>query len=141
MVEPCCRGNSSTFFNITDPCSAENIQNNVNFAKNCAAAGLQPGFVANTNASITGTTGGNPNLDPEKSISYTGGLVIQPPIVPNLAITLDYYSIKIKNAITQVAAQDVINNCFASGAGLDPQFCDLLKRGPDRTSTSSPPLS
>lgn len=123
---------SSTFFNITDPCSAENIQNNVNYARNCATAGLPTGFVANTNASITGTTGGNPHLDAETSFSYTGGIVVQPPIIPNLAITLDYYSIKIKNAITQVNAQDVINNCFGSAAGLDPTFCGLLKRGADQ---------
>ncbi len=121
----------STFFNITDPCSAENIQNNVNYAKNCAAAGLPAGFVANTNASITGTTSGNPNLNPERSISYTGGLVFQPTFAPGLSISLDYYSIKIKDAITNVQAQDIINNCFGSAAGLDPTFCSLLKRGAD----------
>jgi len=123
---------SSTFFNITDPCSQENIQNNVNFAKNCQAAGIPPGFVANTNASITGTSSGNPHLDAERSFSYTVGLVLQPPIVPNLAITLDYYSIKIKDAIVNVAAQDIINNCFGSATGLDPTFCKLLTRGPDQ---------
>ena len=123
---------SSGFFNITDPCSSENIGNNVNYAKNCAAAGIPAGFNANTNASITGVSSGNPNLDPEKSISYTGGIVFQPTIVPNLAITLDYYSIKIKNAISLVQAQDVINNCFGSSAGLDPNFCSLLKRGADQ---------
>ena len=123
---------SSGFFNITDPCSAENIGNNVNFAKNCAAAGIPAGFKANTNASITGVSSGNPNLDPEKSIRYTGGFVIQPPMIPGLAITLDYYSIKIKNAISLVAAQDVINNCFGSSAGLDTNFCSLLGRGSDQ---------
>jgi outer membrane receptor protein involved in Fe transport len=123
---------SSGFFNITDPCSTENIGNNVNYAANCAAAGIPAGFNANTNASIVGQSSGNPNLEPEKSISYTGGLVFQPPIVPGLAITLDYYSIKIKNAISLIAAQDVINNCFGSSAGLDPNFCSLLTRGSDQ---------
>jgi iron complex outermembrane receptor protein len=123
---------SSGFFLITDPCSAENIANNVNYAKNCAAAGLPAGFTANTNASITGVSSGNPNLDPEKSISYTGGIVFQPPIIPSLSITLDYYSIKIKNAISLVQAQDVINNCFGSAAGLDSNFCSLMKRGADQ---------
>ena len=123
---------TSGFFNILDPCSTENIGSNVNYAKNCAAAGLPTGFTASTNASIIGQSSGNPNLDPEKSISYTGGLVVQPPIVPGLAITLDYYSIKIKNAISLVAAQDVINNCYGSSAGLDPNFCSLLTRGSDQ---------
>jgi iron complex outermembrane recepter protein len=117
------------FFNVTDPCSAENIGSHANFAKNCATAGIPAGFVANTNASIVGQTSGNPNLDPEKSISYTGGLVFQPPIIPGLAVTLDFYAIKIKNAITNVAAQDIINNCFDS-ASLDPTFCSLFTRDP-----------
>jgi outer membrane receptor protein involved in Fe transport len=117
------------FFTVVDPCSQENIGTNTNFAKNCAAAGIPAGFIANTNASILGQSSGNPNLEPEKSISYTGGIVFQPPVVPGLAITLDYYSIKIKNAISQVAAQDVINNCFGS-ASLDPNFCSLFTRDP-----------
>jgi iron complex outermembrane receptor protein len=122
---------SSTFFNITDPCSAENINSHKNFAANCAKQGIPAGFVANTNASIVGQTSGNPNLDPEKSISYTGGLVFEPTDwVPGLAITLDFYAIKIKNAITQVAAQDIINNCYDS-ANLDPTFCSLFTRGSD----------
>jgi iron complex outermembrane receptor protein len=122
---------SSGFFNITDPCSAENIGNNVNYARNCAAAGIPGAFVANTNSSIIGTSSGNPNLNPEKSFSYTGGFVIQPPIVPGLAITLDYYSIKIKDAISLVSGQDVINNCYNASAGLAPEFCNLLTRGAD----------
>jgi outer membrane receptor protein involved in Fe transport len=120
------------FFNITDPCSTENIQNNVNYVANCAKAGLPAGFQANTNASITGQTKGNPELNPEKSISYTGGVVIQPPFAPGLAISLDYYSIKIKNAISLVQAQDVINNCYGSAAGLDTSFCSLFTRGGDQ---------
>ncbi|WP_325268753.1 TonB-dependent receptor plug domain-containing protein [Phenylobacterium sp.] len=119
------------FFQIVDPCSQENITNNVNFAKNCAAAGIPAGFSANNAATIKGQSSGNPNLDPEKSISYTAGLIFQPPGVPGLAITLDYYAIKIKNAITQVLAQDIINNCF-SGPSLDPTFCSLFTRGPDQ---------
>jgi len=120
------------FFNIVDPCSTENIGSNPNYAKNCAAAGLPVGFVANTNASITGTSSGNPNLDPEKSISYTLGFVLTPTVTPGLSVSLDYYSVKIKNAITNPAAQDVLNNCYGSAAGLDPTFCSLFTRGADQ---------
>jgi iron complex outermembrane receptor protein len=118
------------FFSVTDPCSVENIASNVNYAKNCAAAGIPAGFVANTNASIQGTSSGNPNLNPEKSFSYTGGVVLQPSFIPHLALTLDYYSIKIKNAIELVQAQDAINNCFNDSAGLNQQFCSLFTRDP-----------
>ena len=118
----------STYFNVTDPCSAENISTNLNYARNCAAAGVPANFVANTNASIVGQTSGNPNLGAEKSLSYTGGIVFQPPIIPHLSITGDYYSILIKDAITNVAAQDIIDNCYNNSAGLSSQYCSLFTR-------------
>jgi outer membrane receptor protein involved in Fe transport len=118
------------FFDVIDPCSVENITTHVNYAANCARQGLPAGFVANTNETITGVETGNPDLNPEKSISYTGGIVFQPPVVPGLAITLDFYAIKIKNAINEVSAQDIVNNCYDS-ANLDPTFCSLFTRGPD----------
>ena len=122
---------SGGFFNVSDPCDATNVGANINYAKNCAASGLPANFTSSTNASITGLTSGNSSLDPEKSISYTGGFIIQPHWVPRLQITLDYYAIKIKNAITNVSEQDIINNCY-SGASLDPQYCSLFTRGSDQ---------
>jgi len=119
-----------TYFNITDPCSANNITSNVNYAKNCAAAGVPVGFQADTNASIVGQTSGNPSLKPEKSLSYTGGFLVQPPMIPHLDITVDYYSILIRDAITQVAAQDIIDNCYNAAAGLDETYCKLFTRSP-----------
>jgi outer membrane receptor protein involved in Fe transport len=122
---------SPTYYNISDPCSVENISQNVNYAKNCAAAGIPTGFVANTNASIVGQTSGNPDLKPEKSLSYTGGIIFEPPIIPRLSLTADYYSILINDAITDVAAQDEIDNCYNNASGLSSQYCSLFTRGAD----------
>jgi outer membrane receptor protein involved in Fe transport len=80
--------------------------------------------------SIPGAISGNANLDPEKSRSYTVGFVLQPPTIPNLAVTLDYYSIRITDAIAQVQAQDILNNCYGSSGGLNAQFCSLFTRDP-----------
>jgi outer membrane receptor protein involved in Fe transport len=124
---------SPTFFSgLKDPCSSENINSNVNFAANCAAAGLPAGFVATTSVSVPGTVSGNPDLQPERSFSYTGGFVLQPSMIPGLSVTLDYYSIKIKDAIAEVAAQDILNNCYGSSAGLDQTYCSLFTREPVR---------
>jgi outer membrane receptor protein involved in Fe transport len=120
---------SPTYYaGIQDPCSTGNIGKNVNYAKNCAAAGIPAAFTALTNVSIPGSVSGNPDLDPEKSFSYTAGVVLTPSVVPNLAVTLDYYSIKIKDAITEVQGQDIVNNCYGSGGGLDPTYCSLISR-------------
>jgi outer membrane receptor protein involved in Fe transport len=118
------------FAGIKDPCSTENISSNANYARNCAAAGLPGNFVATSGVSVPGQESGNPNLNPERSFSYTAGVVLQPTMVPNLSVTLDYYSIKIKDAITEVAAQDIINNCYGSSAGLDETYCNLFRRDP-----------
>lgn len=127
----------ATNFPVRDPCSVENIGLNVNFAGNCAAAGLPPGFTATSNLSVPGSVSGNAKLDPETSISYTTGFVLQPPMVPNLAVTLDYYSIKIRDAITEVDAQSILDNCYGSSAGLDQTYCSLFTRGGARQNISS----
>ena len=45
------------------------------------------------------TTLASPNLDPEKSRSFTGGVIFEP--IRNLSFTVDYYNIKKTGAITQ----------------------------------------
>jgi outer membrane receptor protein involved in Fe transport len=121
---------TGTFFTVSDPCDAANIGTNVNYVVNCAAAGIPPGFVANVNVSPPGEVTGNADLKPERSISYTVGMVLQPKMVPNLSVTVDYYDIKIKDAISLIAAQDILNNCYGNAAGLDPTFCSLFTRDP-----------
>ena len=122
---------SGTFFFISDPCDASNINSDANFARNCAAQGIPAGFVANANVSPPGEVTGNPNLKPERSVSYTAGFVMQPTFLPNFSITVDYYNIEIKDAISLLQAQDILNNCYSSATGLDPSFCNLFTRGAD----------
>ena len=45
--------------------------------------------------------GGNKDLEPEKSDSFTAGVVFQP--TKNLVFTLDYFDIKVKNQITKIS--------------------------------------
>lgn len=122
---------TGTFFTISDPCDASNINSNANFPKNCAAQGIPAGFVANANVSPPGEITGNSNLKPERSITYTTGFVLQPTFLPNFSVTVDYYNIKIKDAISLLGAQDILNNCYSGAAGLDPDFCNLFTRGAD----------
>jgi iron complex outermembrane receptor protein len=122
---------SGTFFNVTDPCDVSELNVNVNRAANCALQGIKPTFVANANASIEGTISGNSALKPEVSSSYTLGGVFQPRFLRNFSMTIDYYNISIKHAITEVSAQDIVDNCYDSGAGLDPTYCSLFTRAAD----------
>ena len=61
------------------------------------------------------TFGGNVNLDTETADTYTVGLVLQPGgVASGLTITVDYYNIKVKDAIATATPGDVNAACFGT---------------------------
>jgi outer membrane receptor protein involved in Fe transport len=55
---------------------------------------------------------GNPNLKPEESDAYGVGIVFQPTFVPGFSASIDFWNMNIKDAITTLSAQQIINNCY-----------------------------
>jgi outer membrane receptor protein involved in Fe transport len=80
----------------------------------------------NTVYSLSATSTGNPAVEPEKADTFTVGAVYQPSQVDGLSMSLDWYSISIKDAISQLGPQAIIDNCFAGQAAL----CALITRDP-----------
>jgi len=85
----------------------------------CLAQGANPGNVQSIPEPISGqvlsTGGGNLNIRPEKSDSYTIGLVLQPSFLPGFSASVDYYNIKVSQAISAPTPADVIGACFGVG--------------------------
>jgi outer membrane receptor protein involved in Fe transport len=77
--------------------------------------------------SVNTVVGGNPNLKPEVSYNYTAGVVLTPSWIPNLTASVDYFHIKIGNAIGSVGGLNttIYQLCQATGA---PQYCGLVVR-------------
>lgn len=79
----------------------------------------------------TGIVGGNPNLGPEKSNSFTVGFVLAP--TKNLGMTIDYWSIELEKAIASVGATTILQRCF-NRDNANPTFsptnewCQLYNR-------------
>ncbi|HEY4030952.1 MAG TPA: TonB-dependent receptor [Caulobacteraceae bacterium] len=71
-------------------------------------------------------TGGNPNVKPEQSDTITVGGVYRPTWAPGLQASIDWYHIKVNDAIGQLAAQDIVNQCAAGAA----QACAQIVRDP-----------
>ncbi|HET9397433.1 MAG TPA: TonB-dependent receptor, partial [Sphingomicrobium sp.] len=69
---------------------------------------------------------GNPNLLPEVADTYTLGVVLQPRFIPGLAITVDYWNIKIKNLIGSPSFAGVFDDCFSGNAAA----CAQIQRAP-----------
>lgn len=68
-----------------------------------AVAGV-PNSYASGSYSIGTTATGNPSLNPEKSRSYTAGIVWEPR--DNLVFKVDYWNIQVRDLISQVSAGD-----------------------------------
>ncbi|MBB5986924.1 TonB-dependent receptor domain-containing protein [Sphingobium lignivorans] len=72
--------------------------------------------------------GGNDALHPEIADTWTAGLVLQPRMIPGLRFSVDYYDIKIRDAIDLVGAQVIADRCFQGGES----YCALITRDPAR---------
>ncbi len=116
------------FSSITDPCNTANINNNANRTKNCNTdLGALVANLPSITYSLPIVSGSNPNLQAEKSDSWTFGVVLTPKFVPGFALSIDYYNIKVKGIITSVAAQTILNNCY-DFSSLNNIFCQQFTR-------------
>ncbi|MDK8184879.1 MULTISPECIES: TonB-dependent receptor domain-containing protein [Sphingomonas] len=121
---------SQNFASVGDPCSARNIAGGTQYrAANCAAAGIPSTYDYVYAQTLEILSGGNPDLNVEKSDSYTYGVQFQPSFIPGLSISADYYNIKVNDVITAPSAQGIINSCYDSPTAGN-QFCQLFQRVP-----------
>lgn len=87
---------------------------------------------------INQTSGGNRKLNVEMADSFTFGFIVTPNALPNLVVTVDYYNIRIEDAITTPGPSDVFRPCFGPGTagdrftGANPASpgCRLIGRNP-----------
>ncbi len=101
-------GNAGSFFTfnaINDPINCKGGKNTNAGSVVNGACSLAPPYVQVTDAPLA----------PEKSTSYTFGMIIEP--MKGLNATLDYYNIEVKNLIV-------------TAAGNDPAFVPTFVRGP-----------
>jgi outer membrane receptor protein involved in Fe transport len=67
--------------------------------------------------------GGNAKLKPEQSKSTTFGLVLTP--LRSLAVTIDYFNIKVEDTISAVSPTTTLEKCLNTG---DARFCSQITR-------------
>jgi outer membrane receptor protein involved in Fe transport len=102
------------------------------FAPPGVAASKYGNIAANPAAQYQGLFGGNPNLQPEKADTFTAGVVVQPRFVPGLALTADYFNIKVKNIVGSLGFEQVLNGCMGfGGVPQDTTLCQFIHRDPN----------
>ena len=107
------------------------------------------GFFAQDNAIISG----NRKLESEEASTWTAGVVMRAPseaaLLQNLSLSVDFYNVKITNAIAPTDALTVYAKCFNSDGASNPSYsvndpggyCSLIHRDAvsgDRQSVNTP---
>jgi iron complex outermembrane receptor protein len=126
-------------FNYLDPCAdytaivgssngGRDTPQPANIQQNCLTFGIGPGQ-AQLNPQQSAVSAGNAALNPETSKNWTAGLVYSlsdsASWTSGLTMSLDFYNLKIDDAIQGRAPGDVVTACVNT---LDPLFCDLVPR-------------
>ncbi len=125
---------SETFPAVQDPCDGVTAASTGTYANACrqipaiAAAVRNGGTFQYTLAdtqSINGFDGGNRALQEEKGKTITLGAVIAPDQIRDFSLTIDYFDIKLTNAIGIVPRSTSIQQCLLTA---QPQFCNNVIR-------------
>ena len=100
-------------------------------------AGSFTDLLTGTSPTVPVTVSGNATLKPEVGKTIAAGFVLKPDAVPGLSLSLDYYNIKVIDAITNIQGTNpsVQATCYASG-GASP-YCALQTRPLNFTSTAA----
>ncbi|HEU4517567.1 MAG TPA: TonB-dependent receptor [Steroidobacteraceae bacterium] len=114
-----------------DPCGAAARDPNASDAE-CIATGVPAGLVGSPSLDSPANQyyfqqRGNADLIPETSDTYSYGVVFQPRFAPGLAVTIDYFDIKIEDTIATFGANNTWTACYTNN---DPAACARIHRTP-----------
>ncbi|WP_166212988.1 TonB-dependent receptor domain-containing protein [Cognatiluteimonas telluris] len=119
---------------LVDPCGSATHPGPIDpsFAAACGAQGIPTTFTQ-ANTQIIKFTGGNPDLQPERSKNYSFGAVWSPSWAENLSwsrrmdFEFDYYHYKVTDAIQAPDTQALLNGCY--DGSITGTACSGFTRG------------
>ncbi|MQQ99911.1 TonB-dependent receptor [Glaciimonas soli] len=99
-----------SLYELNDPQSKTFTQSSYNDPTLCPGGVAIPGANAAQacNQQFYKLQGGNPNLQPEKSTTFTLGTVFEP--VKNVTMSIDYWNIQLKNQVSVIPEADIFAN-------------------------------
>lgn len=126
----------TSFIGIFDYCSADSpLIARPDIAAACIRNGVPANLVGTALLSTfaLGTSRGNPDLDAERARTLTLGGVLAPRAIAGLSFALDYFDIRIRQAIGVFGGGGgfVISGCITGGGDPADPLCQAYDRGPD----------
>ncbi|WP_294061134.1 TonB-dependent receptor [Sphingomonas sp.] len=130
-------GTRRSFESAIDPCSDRQpaAQRTDAVRAVCAATGVPAGNIFGAiqpNTIIPTDFGGNPNLGPEKSDTWTAGVVFTPSFLPRFRASVDYFNIELEGAIAALGGglSNTLNLCYNVIQDAGSEFCRAVQRDP-----------
>ena len=96
---------------------------------------IPAGQPAQASYAYSGFGTGNPNLEVERADQWNIGGVLSPRFLPGFNLSVDYFNIKVKDAISSFGAQAIVNLCYLGNA----DFCSAVSIDPARTQNPAQP--
>ena len=105
-----------------DPCNGVDATTTGNIADNCRSVAAIANRIANDGAfnltqvesqNTTTFSAGSPTVQEEEADSFTIGAIFTPVSLEGLSVAVDYYNIKIEDAIRVPSGTDVMNRCYS----------------------------
>ncbi|MDA5194998.1 TonB-dependent receptor [Govanella unica] len=81
--------------------------------------------VLNRTYQVLISTKGNAGLKPEIANTFTAGVVFSNLLIPGFRASIDYYDIKVKDAIAAITFRSIVDRCYRD----QPALCSLITRG------------
>lgn len=128
------QGGSEGFPDAVDPCSDGAFQDlSATAQARCISQGVPDGGWQQVSTQQRTLFGGNPNLTPETGENINLGIVYNPSWLPGLDLTVDYWRIRLSDAIVGFDALTILTDCITGGQdglGLD-SLCEFITRAPN----------
>ena len=112
-----------------DPCAGISPDATV---QECELTGLPPALYGQVIAvppqgffAYNAKIGGNLELHEETARTRAVGLVLEPRFLPNFNASVDWWQIRLEDAVAKVDGDTIMGNCIGTG---DPIFCDRIHR-------------
>lgn len=119
---------------VADPCTGVTASSTGTVAQNCranpgiAAAIAAEGVFNSEVTSVNSPNGGNVDLKEETADTLTIGFVLQPTFLRGFNLSVDYYDIKVADAISSLSNSQLLAECYQSTSGTDNRFCNVISR-------------
>jgi iron complex outermembrane receptor protein len=121
-------GNSETAPTVRDPC-ADLTGASPELQSQCTSHGVPARGSGDTGNQELAHVGGNPSLKAETAKIYTAGVVLQPQIVRNLSVTVDYYHMSVDDPVGTIGLATILKGCYpGAGASSHEPYCGLITR-------------